>query len=160
MDRKDIGAYKGLALSSFKQKNYKQALTILGEAAKINDKDHEIWSKLGEVYFIKKDFKKAIDSFEQAYQLLPNLKNKYNLAGALLGAKKFDEAENMYENIVKEHPKHIEAKEGLADVYISKKSFKKAKINLQEIIERFPKYKNIKRVRNKIKELRIIIKNK
>lgn len=156
---KDSDAYKGLAMSSFEQKNYEKTISILRQAVDINDKDPELWSKLGEVLFIQKQYDEALVSYEQSYRLAPSKQIKYNLAGAYLAAGKLDESERMYENVLSEDPKYAEAHEGLADVDIARKKFAEAKGRLEKLLNLFSAYKYQKRVREKISQLEGVLKN-
>lgn len=155
----DIDAYKGLAMSALGRQDYAKAESVLMQAVGMNGKDYELWAKLGEIYFSKKEFSKSADSYEKAYQINPNKEVKFNLASSLLAAAQLDASEKMYKSVISEDSNYIEAREGLGDCYIAQKRLKDAKSELEEIIKRFPKYKNAKRVQNKIKQLEEVLKN-
>ncbi|HOJ50305.1 MAG TPA: tetratricopeptide repeat protein [Spirochaetota bacterium] len=149
----DVDIYKGLAFSSIKQNKYDEAEKILIEATSVNSKDYEVWSKLGEVYFLKKDFKKSVEAYEKAYSIYPEKITKYNFAGSLLASEDYDRALNMYDSVISEDPGFIEAYEGKANVYIAKKMFNEAKEVLEKALN-IAKNDSIKnRILDKIKKI-------
>jgi tetratricopeptide (TPR) repeat protein len=158
LNQNEVDAYKGLALSAFKQKNYKVTESILMEALKIAPRDAEIWAKLGEVYFVQNQYPKSVQAYEKSYDIMPTKQIKYNLAGSLLAANRLDQSEAMYENLIKEDPKYAEAYEGLADVYIARKNYAKAKQELETLLSQFPDYKYKERVTDKIKKIEKVMR--
>jgi len=149
----DVDIYKGLALSSSKQGKYDEAEKILVEASVINPKDYEIWSKLGEIYFYKKDFKKSVEAYEKAYNIYPEKITKYNFAGSLLANEEYDRALSIYDSVISDDPKFVEAYEGKANVFIAKKMFNEAKEVLEKALGITNDENTKKRILDKINKL-------
>ena len=92
---------KALAIASFRRGNFKQALTEIEEAQKMNDQDAEVYLIKGAIYFKLKDYPLAEDGYKKALGINPSYTSaRFNLCGLYLVEKKYREAISECEAVV------------------------------------------------------------
>jgi tetratricopeptide (TPR) repeat protein len=52
---------------------YEKALADLNEVLNLKPNDANIWNQMGDIWFKKRNYVKALDCFEKALELNPNL---------------------------------------------------------------------------------------
>jgi len=97
----------------------------------------DVCINLGVLWMRRANFERAVQCFEEACRRDPdNLKARAYLAGACLKAKRVDDAESAYQNILAVAPQHVESKIGLGEVYTAKGESGEADL-YQEAIDNF-----------------------
>jgi len=86
------------------------ALEIFEKLLSDEPENLQVNSLLGNTYFEKQDFKKALDRVNKAIELAPNSHDEYyNKALVLGGLQQFDEAMVLYDKALAINPKHDES---------------------------------------------------
>jgi tetratricopeptide (TPR) repeat protein len=72
IDPKQYSAYIALITMFFEEKNYDKCLEVIDIARFNIDNNYELTAQEANCYLMKKDLKKAIEKYEEAYQFNPN----------------------------------------------------------------------------------------
>jgi len=75
------------------EKKYSEALDLLFQILNEDDKDYEIWTELGTVYLMQKDFGKAEGAYQRAGEVNPSFfPSFFNLGRLRMAQKRFEAA--------------------------------------------------------------------
>ncbi|MHC9510442.1 protein kinase domain-containing protein [Kangiella sp. M94] len=125
-----------------KQGQWQQAATALNDLIiKQPDSEH-LWFELGQVYLNSGDLQQAEEAFAKSQSLSPPQSFIHLRATAILNelAEKFDQAEQVYSDLIDQYPLNIELKFSLAELYINTQQFPKAEQTLQQVVQLDPNH--------------------
>ncbi|NIP39093.1 MAG: tetratricopeptide repeat protein [Candidatus Dadabacteria bacterium] len=92
-DGTTIADQKTLAVSSFKRRNYKQALEEIDVAEQMDPKDPEVHLIRGIILFAIQDLEGAEKSYKKAIELKPEYSEAhFNICGLFLNLERYDQA--------------------------------------------------------------------
>ncbi len=109
-DPDDFRKTKFMGLFSLKSGNRKEALEYLQKAYELNNKDITVLEGLAILYLTspnEEDKQKGLEIRKQLYETRPTIKRARDLAEAYAENKQFEEALNIYKNILKVNPYDI-----------------------------------------------------
>jgi tetratricopeptide (TPR) repeat protein len=109
----------------------------------IDSTRYEPFLNLAAEYVRKDQLEKALEYYQQAYQLKPDdpkVMNDYAIT--LLSANKFEDAENLYEKILEKDSTNVNALVNLAMIYARKGDAEKAIFTYSRIVSIDPEYKD------------------
>ena len=91
--------------------------------------------KVGRAMFDKGDYKKAIESFEQAIQEDPNFPDPhFHMGLSYFGLKNYDKAKEKLTYVMQQDPTFFPAYKYLGQVYVAQKKYKEAKELFQRML--------------------------
>ena len=144
-------ALDGHAANLLKNKPAK-AETLLLTAKRFDPTNVEVWARLGMLYIHRKEYSKAIDTYEQAVRLDPQLAESFfNLGYLYAVTNNYLRAQEMYEQAVQLSPPFLdEALFNLAIVQDQVGKRQQSIKNLQRVIKINPKNKQAKQYLQKL----------
>lgn len=98
-----------LGKSAYFTGRYSEAVDALGRVVKARPKDARAWLWLGLARYALEDYGQAVTALENAYRLSPDPSTRLNLGAAYLAARRFAEAEQIFQAVVSQDPKNAEA---------------------------------------------------
>ena len=145
----EIGAIERNAQEYFLQKNYNEAIGEYNKAIakyknEINDKRHSsLYIDLGNVYFQKRDYEKAIEYYQKAFKIDPQNPNSYiEMGNAFLSQNKYDEAVRSYRKAIDIDLNNPGLYDALGNVLLSQNKYDEAVKSYQTAIDIDPKNTN------------------
>ncbi len=110
----DVGGFLSKGRELIKNKKYADAESVLNEGIKQIRDNPELHLELGNVYLLKKNFKKALVQFQRSLEINPS-KEAYRLklSEALLGLGQLQEAEKNLNEIIEKNSNSFNAHYGL-----------------------------------------------
>ena len=119
-----------------KQRDIARAVEVLNMAAKIDAKNPEILSTLGDAYIIPNDGSNAVMNYEAAIRLNPKSARSYvKSANVLIRARNYTEALNTYKKAIEAEPSYAPAYRQIADLYYRAGQYPQAVSALQKYID-------------------------
>jgi tetratricopeptide (TPR) repeat protein len=137
----DADTYYNLALAYAQNKNYTEALTAIDQALKFgpNEKDYSVlktkvllykaqdYMNTGTALRNEKDFKGALENFQQALSILTEPKSKAivysNIGLAQTDLARYDDAVQSYLKAIEADPERAEYRNSLANCYLKMKKY-------------------------------------
>jgi tetratricopeptide (TPR) repeat protein len=118
----------------FKAKKYDQALPYLERVLKDNPNDLESIENIGDIHYFNEEWDAAVASFKELTKLKPAVADYYYKYGGALGMKAknsnrfaalslISDVKAAFEKAIALHPKHIDARWALIEVYIQLPGF-------------------------------------
>jgi tetratricopeptide (TPR) repeat protein len=127
------------AETAIDEKKYSEALALLHQILNEDDKDYEIWTELGTVYLMQKDFGKAESAYERAGEVNPSFfLSFFNLGKLRMGQKRFEAAIEALNQSVKLRPGSAQANYFLGEAYLQIKKGSRAVIYFNEALKLEP----------------------
>jgi tetratricopeptide (TPR) repeat protein len=127
------------AETAIDEKKYSEALALFHEILNEDDKDYEIWTELGTVYLMQKDFGKAESAYQRAGEVNPSFfLSFFNLGKLRMGQKRFEAAIEALNQSVKLRPDSAQANYLLGEACLQIKKGSKAVIYLNEALRLEP----------------------
>ena len=124
-----------------KKEKYANAEKIALSVIKQNPKNSQVWTILGGIYSIKKNYPKAIDACKKYIEILPNDPEGYNNLGYIfLIQDNFDEAEICYKKMINLDPHQAKGYYNLGIVFEKQKDLYNAINYFRKAISINPKY--------------------
>lgn len=116
-----IYAYSALGASYIKQGDYGEALTILTDALRLEQKESQVYYYLGMVSRLTENNERAVEYFQQAVALNPNsAQANFYLGLTLMELAKFHEACEVFQEVVHAKPDFAEVHFMLGNLYMDK----------------------------------------
>jgi len=139
-DKKEFNDKKiSQAINLSQQGKFPEAVDILNKVVADDPNSFEAQSNLGGVYLKMKQFKPAIEAFEQAKKLRPNVSVAYyNIGGAYLTAGELDKAQAVFIELKNKFPNDSESSYsvGLSLVALERKNYTEAINILEEALKK------------------------
>lgn len=124
------------AQEAITKNDYELAISLLNQVVRADPKDHQAWSSLGLVYFIKEKPADAEKSFRRALEAKPDLKLALQgLGKSQMALKNFDGAIETLTRAAEADPKSAEMNFLLGEAYLQIKKGSKAVGYLNEAIK-------------------------
>ncbi len=99
--------------------NLLKTINLLKEVVKLDSKHFKSWSLLGELYFLRKNDKKAIEAWNKALEIKPKDKNLLYKVGYLYYTiRDYKKAVEYFEKSVEVDPKHFWSYYYLSELYL------------------------------------------
>ncbi|HEY8227337.1 MAG TPA: tetratricopeptide repeat protein [Pyrinomonadaceae bacterium] len=127
------------AETAINEKRYSEAADLLLQILNEDGKDYQIWTELGTVYLMQKDFAKAEGAYERAGEVNPSFFPPFfNLGKLRMAEKRFELAIEPLNQSVKLRPNSVQANYLLGEAYLQIKQGSKAVIYLNEALKLDP----------------------
>lgn len=125
-----------------KEGQWQQAATELNELIKTNPDSENLWFELGQVYLNLGEAQQAEQALAKAQKLSPDQSFIQLQATAILYelAEQYEQAEQVYQDLVVRFPLNIELKFALSELYIHTQQFPKAEETLQQVVKLDPNH--------------------
>jgi len=121
------------------KKNYPEALELLHQILNDDDKDYQIWTELGTVYLVQKDFGKAEGAYQRAGEINASFFPAFfNLGKLRMVQKRFEGAAEALNQSVKLKPDSVQANYLLGEAYLQIKKGSKAVVYFNEALRLDP----------------------
>ncbi len=134
---------KALAAASFNRKNFKQALTEIEAAEKINDKDPDVYVIKGLIYVGLQDYLTAEQNYKKALSLRSDdTSAHFNLCGLYLIQKNFDQVISECGLVVADPTYRLRANAytNMGIAYFNKGDMVKARENYEQALKQYPAF--------------------
>lgn len=123
IDSTIVDAYKNLGFCRYRSGDIDGAIRAYERASSVAPEDADVRARLGLLRLRKGDrrmaLEEAIEAYERASQLAPNDPDVWYNLGVLYGRKgNYLKAARCYEEVLKLSPKDLEARMGLAELYV------------------------------------------
>jgi Flp pilus assembly protein TadD len=119
-DVPSIGSFAealALGVAARKCKRYAQAIAALSRAVKLRPRSVRAWNALGAAYRHKRDLAQARSAYNHAMSLRRNAASLIGLAAIARDLRDFDEAIDLYMEVLQGDPNHAYALNGLGGVF-------------------------------------------
>lgn len=117
----DLNYRLELAVCLIASGRYLDARYVLEELVQYDAENVRVWTQLGIVYLMRKDFGTAAGLFTRALGLMPEDESaRYHLGLTCLATGEREKAEQEFHRIVQLHPKNIKARTDLAVLLLSR----------------------------------------
>ena len=127
------------AETAIDEKKYSAAAALLLEILNEDGNDYQIWTELGTVYLMQRDFGKAEGAYERAGEVNPSFFPSFlNLGKLRIALKRFEFAVAPLQQSVKLKPNSAQANYLLGETYLQIRQGSKAVIYLNEALKLDP----------------------
>jgi tetratricopeptide (TPR) repeat protein len=133
-----LKAYDFIAQAYMKLKRPEDAKKVYKEAMRLFPQEDSLYLKLGNLYYDESDYQKAEAEYLKAVRIAPSPENLYPLGQVYLSTKRYKEAEEVFQRILRHEPGNYGALYSLGKVYAEMGLF-------SEAIEKFKGAIEIKR---------------
>lgn len=137
----DLNYRLELAVCLITSGRYEDARPVLEELVQYDAQNVRVWTQLGIVYLMRKDYGTAAGLFTRALGLAPEDESaRYHLGLTCLATGEREKAEQEFHRIVQLHPENIKARTDLAVLLLSRGDLESALGELETCLATDPDY--------------------
>lgn len=119
--------------------NYKEAILILIQAERLEEKSYLFHLRLGWLYYLAKQFSDSANAYQKAIRLhKDSIEARLGLMLPLMAQGRWPEAEKVAKEILQIDRASYLANSRLAYIYYNMKSFKEAEIYYRKVLQGYP----------------------